>query len=124
MQANYQWGNTFSSERVSFRAPRINVLDTITLHLSFKVVEGYELPFAHGKSSIAALSRWTASAAKLSKHTPSKRHWWKKSARSGTGSAARIYCRHLRPNTHNTVVQRACFDARTYGNGAPLVGYI
>src|SRR5262249_12575506 len=49
VQANYQFAKAFSSSRVSFRAPRINTLDTNTLRHAFKVNWVYELPFGHGK---------------------------------------------------------------------------
>ena len=55
MQANYQWANAFSSSRVSFRAPRINALDTNTLRHSFKVAWGYELPFGRGKAFLSGV---------------------------------------------------------------------
>ncbi len=50
VQANYQFAKTFESSRVSFRAPRVNVLDTNTLRHALKVNWGYELPFGRGKA--------------------------------------------------------------------------
>ncbi len=50
VQANYQFAKSFESSRVSFRAPRVNVLDTNTLRHAFKVNWGYELPFGRGKA--------------------------------------------------------------------------
>ncbi|NOT62100.1 MAG: hypothetical protein HOP19_17945, partial [Acidobacteria bacterium] len=50
VQANYQLAKAFSSSRVSFRAPRINTLDDITLRHAFKVNWIYELPFGRGKA--------------------------------------------------------------------------
>jgi hypothetical protein len=49
VQANYQFAKTFESSRVSFRAPRVNVLDTNTLRHAFKVSWVYELPIGRGK---------------------------------------------------------------------------
>jgi hypothetical protein len=53
VQANYQWANAFESSRVSFRAPRVNVMDTNTLRHAFKVSWGYELPFGRGKALLS-----------------------------------------------------------------------
>ena len=55
VQANYQFGKTFESSRVSFRAPRVNVPDTNTLLHSFKVAWGYELPFGRGKAFLSGV---------------------------------------------------------------------
>src|SRR5262249_18623130 len=49
VQANYQFAKAFSSSRVSFRAPRVNSLDTNTLRHAFKVNWVYELPLGRGK---------------------------------------------------------------------------
>jgi hypothetical protein len=49
VQANYQFAKAFSSSRVSFRAPRVNALDTNTLRHAFKVNWVYELPVGRGK---------------------------------------------------------------------------
>ncbi|HZS08453.1 MAG TPA: carboxypeptidase-like regulatory domain-containing protein [Blastocatellia bacterium] len=49
VQANYQFAKAFSSQRVSFRAPRINALDTSTLRHAFKANWVYELPFGRGQ---------------------------------------------------------------------------
>lgn len=49
VQANYQFAKAFSSARVSFRAPRVNELDTNTLRHAFKVNWIYELPIGRGK---------------------------------------------------------------------------
>jgi hypothetical protein len=50
VQANYQLAKAFSSSRVSFRAPRVNTLDDITLKHAFKVSWVYELPIGRGKA--------------------------------------------------------------------------
>ena len=58
VQANYQFAKTFESARTgipgtgqaSFRAPRVNVLDTNTLRHAFKVSWVYELPIGRGKA--------------------------------------------------------------------------
>jgi hypothetical protein len=50
LQANYQFAKGFNSTRVSFRAPRINSLDTNTLRHSLKVNWEYQLPFGSGKA--------------------------------------------------------------------------
>jgi hypothetical protein len=55
VQANYQWAKAFSSARVSFRAPRVNELDTNTLRHAFKVSWGYELPIGRGKALLGNL---------------------------------------------------------------------
>jgi hypothetical protein len=55
VQANYQFGKTFESSHVSFRAPRVNVQDTNTLLHSFKVAWGYELPFGRGKAFLSGV---------------------------------------------------------------------
>ncbi len=55
VQANYQFGRTFESSRVSFRAPRVNIQDTNTLLHSFKVAWGYELPFGRGKAFLGGV---------------------------------------------------------------------
>lgn len=47
---NYQNARTFESARVSFRAPRVNTLDTNTLRHAVKFTWGYELPFGRGKA--------------------------------------------------------------------------
>lgn len=58
VQANYQFGKAFSSERVSFRAPRVNALDTNTLRHAFKVSWGYELPIGRGKTLLGGSGAW------------------------------------------------------------------
>ncbi|HEU0175810.1 MAG TPA: TonB-dependent receptor [Blastocatellia bacterium] len=50
VQANYQFAKAFSSSRVSFRAPRVNTLDTNTLRHAVKFSWGYELPIGRGKA--------------------------------------------------------------------------
>jgi hypothetical protein len=50
VQANYQFAKAFGSQRVSFRAPRVNALDDNTLQHAFKVNWGYELPIGRGKA--------------------------------------------------------------------------
>ncbi len=57
VQANYQFGKTFESSRVSFRAPRVNVLDTNTLRHAFKVSWTYELPIGRGKQFFGNVGR-------------------------------------------------------------------
>jgi hypothetical protein len=57
MQANYQFAKAFSSARVSFRAPRVNELDTNTLRHAFKVSWTYELPFGRGKAFFGGVGR-------------------------------------------------------------------
>jgi hypothetical protein len=47
--ANYQFAKAFASQRVSFRAPRVNALDTSTLRQALKVNWVYQLPFGSGK---------------------------------------------------------------------------
>jgi len=56
VQANYQFAKAFGSQRVSFRAPRINALDDITLQHAFKVNWGYELPIGRGKTLLGNAS--------------------------------------------------------------------
>lgn len=58
VQANYQFAKAFESSRVSFRAPRVNVLDTNTLRHAFKVNWGYELPIGRGKALLGNASAW------------------------------------------------------------------
>ncbi len=58
VQANYQFAKAFESARVSFRAPRVNALDTNTLRHAFKVNWGYELPIGRGKALLGAASSW------------------------------------------------------------------
>ncbi len=48
VQGNYQFAKAFSSQRVSFRAARINALDSNTLRHAFKVNWIYELPVGRG----------------------------------------------------------------------------
>lgn len=48
--ANYQFAKAFESARVSFRAPRVNVLDTNTLQHALKLTWVYELPIGRGKA--------------------------------------------------------------------------
>ncbi|HEX4948232.1 MAG TPA: hypothetical protein VFZ34_16280, partial [Blastocatellia bacterium] len=55
VQANYQWAKAFSSARVSFRAPRVNELDTNTLRHALKISWGYELPFGRGKAFLSGV---------------------------------------------------------------------
>lgn len=50
VQANYQFAKNFESSRVSFRAPRVNVLDTNTLRHAVKLSWVYELPIGRGKA--------------------------------------------------------------------------
>ncbi len=50
VQANYQFAKGFSSSRVSFRAPRVNALNTFNLTHAFKVNWVYELPVGRGKA--------------------------------------------------------------------------
>ncbi|MCG3146491.1 MAG: hypothetical protein HONDAALG_04599 [Gammaproteobacteria bacterium] len=57
VQANYQFAKAFESSRVSFRAPRTNVLDTNTLRHAFKVSWVYELPFGRGKAFFGNVGR-------------------------------------------------------------------
>ncbi|MBI1760193.1 MAG: carboxypeptidase regulatory-like domain-containing protein [Acidobacteria bacterium] len=57
VQANYQFAKAFSSQRVSFRAPRINALDTNTLRHAFKVNWVYGLPFGRGQAFFGKTSR-------------------------------------------------------------------
>lgn len=47
--ANYQLAKGFNSERVSFRTPRINALNTDLVRHAFKVNWVYELPFGRGR---------------------------------------------------------------------------
>jgi hypothetical protein len=67
VQANYQFAKSFSSERPdipgittqsSFRAPRINALDTNTLRHAVKFNWGYELPIGRGKALLGNASAW------------------------------------------------------------------
>ena len=58
VQANYQFAKTFESSRVSFRSPRVNVLDTNTLRHAFKVNWGYELPIGRGKALLGGAGAW------------------------------------------------------------------
>ena len=58
VQANYQFAKAFGSQRVSFRAPRVNALDDNTLQHAFKVNWGYELPFGRGKALLGGASGW------------------------------------------------------------------
>jgi hypothetical protein len=53
VQANYTWAKSFSSSRVSFRAPRDNTLGSTLTH-AFKMNWVYELPFGRGKSIFAS----------------------------------------------------------------------
>lgn len=55
VQANYQFAKTFESSRVSFRAPRVNVMDTNTLRHALKLSWGYELPFGRGKAFLGGV---------------------------------------------------------------------
>ncbi|MFN0108781.1 MAG: carboxypeptidase regulatory-like domain-containing protein [Blastocatellia bacterium] len=57
MQANYQFAKSFGSARVSFRAPRVNELDTNTLRHAVKVSWTYELPFGRGKALFGGIGR-------------------------------------------------------------------
>jgi hypothetical protein len=50
LQANYQFAKGFNSQRVSFRAPRINALDTNTVRQSLKVNWEYQIPVGRGKT--------------------------------------------------------------------------
>jgi hypothetical protein len=58
VQANYQFAKAFSSSRVSFRAPRVNTLDTNTLRHAVKFNWGYELPIGRGKALLGNSSSW------------------------------------------------------------------
>jgi hypothetical protein len=58
VQANYQFAKSFSSSRVSFRAPRVNTLDTNTLRHAVKFNWGYELPIGRGKALLGNSSSW------------------------------------------------------------------
>jgi hypothetical protein len=58
VQANYQFAKSFESSRVSFRAARVNALDTNTLRHAVKVNWGYELPFGRGKAIMGNASTW------------------------------------------------------------------
>jgi hypothetical protein len=58
VQTNYQFAKAFSSARVSFRAPRVNELDTNTLRHAFKVAWGYELPIGRGKALLGGSGAW------------------------------------------------------------------
>jgi len=58
VQANYQFAKSFESSRVSFRSPRVNVLDTNTLRHAFKVNWGYELPIGRGKALLGGAGAW------------------------------------------------------------------
>src|SRR6266540_709599 len=58
VQANYQFAKTFESSRVSFRSPRVNVLDTNTLRHAFKVNWSYELPIGRGKALLGGAGAW------------------------------------------------------------------
>ncbi|MGH9769135.1 MAG: hypothetical protein ACREAB_17040, partial [Blastocatellia bacterium] len=57
VQANYQFAKALESSRISFRAPRVNVLDTNTLRHAFKVNWGYELPIGRGKPFLGNVGR-------------------------------------------------------------------
>src|SRR5262249_56067136 len=50
--------HAFSSSRVSFRAPRVNTLDDITLRHAFKVNWLYELPIGRGKPLLGGAGAW------------------------------------------------------------------
>ncbi len=56
IQSNYTWGKSFSSSRVSFRAPRVNTLGSTIAH-SFKINWVYELPLGHGKKMLASTGK-------------------------------------------------------------------
>jgi hypothetical protein len=56
VQANYQFGKGFSSSRLSFRAPRVNALNTFVLPHTFKVNWVYELPIGKGKALLGSPS--------------------------------------------------------------------
>jgi hypothetical protein len=58
IQANYQFAKAFESARESFRAPRVNALDTNTLRHAVKVNWGYELPFGRGKALLGGAGAW------------------------------------------------------------------
>jgi len=69
VQANYQFAKAFESSRAdipgtanpvqsSFRAPRINILDTNTLRHAFKVSWVYELPIGRGKTFLGGAGVW------------------------------------------------------------------
>ncbi len=49
VQTNYQFAKSFESNRVSFRAPLVNRLDTNTLRHAFKVNWVYELPIGRSQ---------------------------------------------------------------------------
>jgi hypothetical protein len=69
VQANYQFAKAFESGRAtipgttnpvqfSFRAPRVNELDTNTLRHALKVSWGYELPIGRGKALLGNTGAW------------------------------------------------------------------
>ncbi|MCI0390573.1 MAG: TonB-dependent receptor [Acidobacteria bacterium] len=69
VQANYQFAKTLESSRAmipgtanpvqsSFRAPRVNILDTNTLRHAFKVSWVYELPIGRGKPLLGGAGVW------------------------------------------------------------------
>jgi hypothetical protein len=49
VQAGYDFAKAFNATRVSYRAPRVNTLDTNTLRHSFRVNWVYELPFGRDR---------------------------------------------------------------------------
>ena len=58
VQSNYTWAKSFSSSRVSFRAPRVNTLGSTLTH-AFKLNWVYELPFGRGRAMFASIGRLT-----------------------------------------------------------------
>jgi len=52
VQSSYVWAKSFSSSRVSFRAPRVNTLGSTLTH-AFKINWVYEMPFGKGKMILA-----------------------------------------------------------------------
>ena len=56
VQSNYTWAKSFSSSRVSFRAPRVNTLGGTVAH-AFKINWVYELPFGPGRMMFAKSGR-------------------------------------------------------------------
>ncbi len=53
VQGGYDFAKAFNAQRVSFRAPRVNALDTNTLRHSFRINWVYDMPFGKGKMLFA-----------------------------------------------------------------------
>ena len=49
VQGGYDFAKAFNAQRVSYRASRVNALDTNTLRHAFRINWVYELPFGNGK---------------------------------------------------------------------------